>query len=112
MNATRASPFTSFRKFLRLGAVHIRSVEPLQLMLFRRFDGLFGFSGEKSSEQIRSVSRPEKSFDAVPFRTGFLPLPRLKIVSAENDIGWVPFLMERADKYYVDGNKATPYSYH
>jgi len=26
--------------------------------------------------------------------------PRLKIVSAENDIGWVPFLMERADKYY------------
>jgi len=26
--------------------------------------------------------------------------PRLKIVSAENDLGWVPFLMERADKYY------------
>ena len=26
--------------------------------------------------------------------------PRLKLVSAENDIGWVPFLMERADKYY------------
>jgi predicted TIM-barrel fold metal-dependent hydrolase len=26
--------------------------------------------------------------------------PRLKIVSAENDIGWVPFLMQRADKYY------------
>ena len=26
--------------------------------------------------------------------------PRLQLVSAENDIGWVPFLMERADKYY------------
>jgi len=26
--------------------------------------------------------------------------PRLKLVSAENDIGWVPFLMERADKYH------------
>jgi predicted TIM-barrel fold metal-dependent hydrolase len=26
--------------------------------------------------------------------------PQLTIISAENDIGWVPFLMERADKYY------------
>jgi len=26
--------------------------------------------------------------------------PRLKVVSAENDIAWVPHLMERADKYY------------
>jgi predicted TIM-barrel fold metal-dependent hydrolase len=26
--------------------------------------------------------------------------PRLKLVSAENDIAWVPHLLERADKYY------------
>jgi len=26
--------------------------------------------------------------------------PRLKFVSAENDIAWVPHLLERADKYY------------
>ncbi len=32
--------------------------------------------------------------------------PRLKIVSAENDIAWVPHLMERADKYYRRWNCA------
>src|SRR5205814_1102334 len=26
--------------------------------------------------------------------------PRLKVVSAENDIAWTPHLLERADKYY------------
>ena len=30
----------------------------------------------------------------------FERFPRLKIASAENDIAWVPHLLERADKYY------------
>jgi predicted TIM-barrel fold metal-dependent hydrolase len=30
----------------------------------------------------------------------FERFPELKIVSAENDIAWVPHLLERADKYY------------
>lgn len=32
--------------------------------------------------------------------------PRLKFVSAENDIAWVPHLLERADKYYRRLKKA------
>jgi predicted TIM-barrel fold metal-dependent hydrolase len=52
---------------------------------------------------VRMIGRPHEvqhSFLRLVF-TGVLErFPRLKIVSAEADIAWVPHLLERADKYF------------
>jgi len=52
---------------------------------------------------VNSVARPhEIQYSLLTFiLSGVLErFPRLKFVSAENDVAWVPHLMERADKYY------------
>ncbi len=43
--------------------------------------------------------------------TGVLErFPRLKVVMAENDIGWMPFLVEQWDKYYIRHSPRHPIS--
>lgn len=52
---------------------------------------------------VRMVIRPneiQRSFLTLVFSGVLERFPRLKIVSAEGDIAWVPHLLERADKYF------------
>jgi predicted TIM-barrel fold metal-dependent hydrolase len=52
---------------------------------------------------VNSVVRPHEiqhSLLTLIFAGVLERFPRLKFVSAENDIAWVPHLLERADKYY------------
>jgi predicted TIM-barrel fold metal-dependent hydrolase len=59
--------------------------------------------GDRALFYTRAVARTldvQNTILTMIFGGVFERFPGLKIVSAENDIGWVPFLMERADKYY------------
>ncbi|MCS6926526.1 MAG: amidohydrolase [Candidatus Binatia bacterium] len=52
---------------------------------------------------VNSVVRPHEiqhSLLTLIFSGVLERFPRLRVVSAENDIAWVPHLLERADKYY------------
>ncbi len=52
---------------------------------------------------VRMVVRPheiQQSLLTLIFSGVLERFPRLRLVSAENDIAWVPHLLERADKYY------------
>ena len=52
---------------------------------------------------VNSVVRPHEiqhSLLTLIFSGVLERFPRLKFVSAENDVAWVPHLLERADKYY------------
>ncbi|MGH7964884.1 MAG: amidohydrolase family protein [Candidatus Binatia bacterium] len=52
---------------------------------------------------VRMIIRPnevQRSFLTLIFSGVLERFPRLKIISAEADIAWVPYLLQRADKYF------------
>ncbi len=52
---------------------------------------------------LRRMSLPseiQRSLSAILFSGVLERFPRLKIVSAENDIGWIPYFLQRADKSF------------
>lgn len=53
----------------------------------------------------------ERSLVNMTFTGVFMRFPRLKIVSAENDAGWAPYLMERMDYLYSDPRRHTYQDY-
>jgi predicted TIM-barrel fold metal-dependent hydrolase len=50
---------------------------------------------------ISMVHPIERSLTALVIGGVFERFPRLKIVSAENDVAWLPFFLYRIDKYAV-----------
>ncbi|MGH7841897.1 MAG: amidohydrolase family protein [Candidatus Binataceae bacterium] len=56
--------------------------------------------GELYARMVIRTHEAQHSLCSLIFSGVFERFPRLKIVSAENDIAWVPHLLERADKYY------------
>ncbi len=52
---------------------------------------------------ISMVHPIERSLTAFVIGGVFERFPRLKIVSAENDVGWLPFFLYRIDKYAASG---------
>jgi predicted TIM-barrel fold metal-dependent hydrolase len=55
---------------------------------------------------ISMIHPIERSLTALIFGGVFERFPRLKIVSAENDVAWIPFFMYRIDKYGARGNNS------
>jgi len=55
---------------------------------------------------ISMIHPIERSLTALIFGGVFERFPRLKIVSAENDVAWIPFFMYRVDKYGARGNNS------
>lgn len=56
--------------------------------------------GELYARMIIRTHETQHSLCTLIFSGVFERFPKLQIVSAENDIAWVPHLLERADKYY------------
>ena len=56
--------------------------------------------GELYARMVIRTHEAQHSLCSLIFGGAFERFPGLKIVSAENDIAWVPHLVERADKYY------------
>jgi predicted TIM-barrel fold metal-dependent hydrolase len=56
--------------------------------------------GELYARMVIRTQEAQHSICSMIFGGVFERFPGLKIVSAENDIAWVPHLLERADKYY------------
>ena len=56
--------------------------------------------GELYARMVIRTHETQHSLCTLIFSGVFERFPGLKIVSAENDIAWVPHLLERADKYY------------
>jgi predicted TIM-barrel fold metal-dependent hydrolase len=56
---------------------------------------------ELYARMVIRTHETQHSLCSMIFAGVFEHFPRLKIVSAENDIAWVPHLLERADKYHV-----------
>lgn len=56
--------------------------------------------GELYARMVIRTQEAQHSICSMIFGGVFERFPELKIVSAENDIAWVPHLLERADKYY------------
>jgi predicted TIM-barrel fold metal-dependent hydrolase len=52
---------------------------------------------------VSMVHPIERSMTALIFGGVFERFPRLKIVSAENDVAWIPFYLFRVDKYAARG---------
>ena len=55
---------------------------------------------------ISMIHPIERSLTALIFGGVFERFPRLKIVSAENDVAWIAFFMYRIDKYGARGNNS------
>src|SRR5216683_1390507 len=60
---------------------------------------------EFMSGLISMVHPIERSLTSLVFGKVFERFPRLKIVSAENDVAWIPFYLFRIDKYGSRGYK-------
>jgi predicted TIM-barrel fold metal-dependent hydrolase len=56
--------------------------------------------GELYARMVIRTHETQHSLMTLIFSGALERFPGLRIVSAENDIAWVPHLMERADKYY------------
>ena len=52
----------------------------------------------------------QKTLAAMIFGGVFQRFPQLRVVSAENDAGWAPYLMERMDYVFSRGLPASPFS--
>ncbi len=71
--------------------------------------GRFGAEADPSRIYVMVVTRPHEvqtSLMNFIFYGVLERFPGLKLVSAENDIAWVPQLLERADRYYYGYQKA------
>ena len=65
----------------------------------------------KSHHQLRRMSLPhevQRSIAEILFSGALQRHPNLKFVSAENDAGWVPHFLQRADYYYTKHKYTVP----
>jgi predicted TIM-barrel fold metal-dependent hydrolase len=81
----------------------------LHILTGARRSGRFGGEMDPAHIYVMVVTRPQEvqtSLMNFIFYGVLERFPRLKLVSAENDISWVPQILERADRYYYGYQKA------
>src|SRR5260370_10136109 len=71
-----------------------------------RLDGITGMGvesqwnwGERYMRSTVLSHEVEKSFSVLIFSGVLDRFPRLQIVSAENNVGWIPYFLQRMDRY-------------
>jgi predicted TIM-barrel fold metal-dependent hydrolase len=81
----------------------------LHILTGARREGLPNSEGDPRHRYVHVITRPQEvqtSLMVFIFYGVLEKFPKLTLVSAENDIGWVPQLLARADHYYYAYQKA------
>jgi len=98
-------------KYDRFWAAAQETQMPLSLHILTgaRRSGRIGAELDKRALYVMVITRPQEVQTTLMnfiFYGVLERFPALKLVSAENDISWVPQLLERADRYYYAYQKA------